>query len=46
VADTAARRLSTVAPGRDDAANAVTMEDAMKAAALEALEEDEQQEEE
>jgi hypothetical protein len=31
-----------VAPGSDDAAKAVTMEDAVKAAALEAGEEDEE----
>jgi hypothetical protein len=42
VADTAARRLSSVAPGTDDAAKAVTMEDDIKAAALEAGEDEEE----
>jgi hypothetical protein len=42
VADTAARRLSSVAPGTDDAAKAVTMEDDIKAAALEAGKDEEE----
>jgi hypothetical protein len=45
VSDTAARRLSTLAPGTDDAATAVAMEDAMEDAVLEAGEDEEQKEE-